>query len=260
MNHRYLSFMFCIISLVYAPCFMQSQTKKVSAEIVYDIPETESRADALDNALEEAHAEAIRRTFGSETGAKWVNDTKSPYIRYYIDSITGETSIFVEVCGKAKRVTKKEISLRIDTKRCLESGHCNKTTSFREGDILNIDFFSPVAGYLAVYLQDEDNNMFRLLPSVLNNKGSHEVKANMNYRNMLIPIGNGYIELIAFKPVEYNQLHFIFSPNPFTIPEDEEMDNELRYLEYSVYESWLARNRSRDNEMQVKTIEIEIRK
>ena len=125
--------------------------------------------------------------------------------------------------------------------------------------MLNIDFMSPKAGFLAVYLQDEDNNIFRLLPSVLNTKGIQEIRAYTNYESMFNQIKNNYIELITFKSVEFNQLHFIFSPNKFTIPLDEEMESGLRWLDYKKYQEWLSKNRTRDAEMQVHSIQLEIR-
>lgn len=261
---------------------LQAQTEKAvraEAEIVYYIPETESRKEALAKAIEEARAEAMRKAFGesvmqtsghvndkntihsnNEVKGKWLKDTHTPHIRYRIDSITGVTGIFVHVWGKAQKIKLQETNLKITTKRCTEEGHCTPTTTFHDRDILNFDFLSPVDGFLVVYLQDEDNNIFRLLPSVLSTKGIQEVRANTFYENMLIQMMNSYVELIAFNSVEFNQLHFIFSPNPYTIPPDEEMQSGLRWLDYQVFQEWLSKNRTRDIEMQKKTVRVEIRK
>ena len=270
---------YILILLLTGAGILQAQTvKTVRAEFTYYIPETESRKEALDRAVEGARAEAIRKAFGesvtqtsghvndkmtiygsTELNGTWLKDTKEPRIRYRIDSITGETAIFVQVWGKAQEIKRQEVNLKITTKRCTEKGECIATTSFDNGDILNIDFLSPKAGFLALYLQDEDNNMFRLLPSVINPKGIQEIRANRLYENMFDQIRNNFIELIALRSVEFNRLHFIFSPNPFTIPLDEDVDG-LRLLDYGVYQEWLAKNRTRDGEMQVTSVLLEIRK
>lgn len=271
-----------LILLLASAGIIQAQTgKTVRAEagIVYHIPETESRKEALVKAIEEARAEAIRKAFGesvtqtsghvnekmtiygnTEVNGKWLKDTQSPRVRYRIDSISGETAIFVHVWGKAQEIKRAEADLKITTKRCSEDGQCIQTTAFHDKDILNFDFLSPVDGFLAVYLQDEDNNMFRLLPSLLNTKGFQEIRANTFYENLLVQMMNSYVELIAFNTVEFNRLHFIFSPNPFTIPIDEEMESGLRWLDYQVFQEWLSKNRTRDTEMQDKTVLLEIRK
>jgi hypothetical protein len=270
---------YILILLITCATILQAQTvKTVRAEIVYYVPETESRKEALVKAIEEARTEAMRRAFGesvtatsghvnekmtiygnTEVNGKWLEDTKKPVVRYRIDSISGETGIFVKVCGKAQEIKRQETELKIAAKRCTDKGQCNVTTSFKNGDLLNIDFMSPKAGFLAVYLQDEDNNIFRLLPSVLNTKGIQEIRAYTNYESMFNQIKNNYIELITFKSVEFNQLHFIFSPNKFTIPLDEEMESGLRWLDYKKYQEWLSKNRTRDAEMQVHSIQLEIR-
>jgi hypothetical protein len=270
---------YILILLITCATILQAQTvKTVRAEIVYYVPETESRKEALVKAIEEARTEAMRRAFGesvtatsghvnekmtiygnTEVNGKWLEDTKKPVVRYRIDSISGETGIFVKVWGKAQEIKRQEIELKIAAKRCTDIGECFVTTSFKNGDLLNIDFMSPKAGFLAVYLQDEDNNIFRLLPSVMNTKGVQEIRAYTNYESMFNQIKNNYIELITFKSVEFNQLHFIFSPNKFTIPLDEEMESGLRWLDYKKYQEWLSKNRTRDAEMQVHSIQLEIR-
>lgn len=270
----------CIILLLLTGAgIIQAQTvKTVRADFTYHIPETESRLEARTKAIEGARVKAMRQAFGesvtqtsghvnekmtifgnSEVNGKWLQDTKAPLVRYRIDSVSGETAIFVKVWGKAQEIKRVEVELKIATKRCDDNGKCILTTQFQHKDLLNIDFLSPKDGFLAVYLQDEDNNIIRLLPSVYNTKGIQEIRANTVYRNMLDQSKNNEIILTALKPVEFNQLHFIFSPNPFTIPLDEELASGLRGLDFKKYQEWLSKSRTRDAEMQVKSILLEIR-
>ncbi len=271
---------FVLILFIAVTGINQAQmVKTVHAEYIYYMSETESRKEARIKAIEEARAQALRKVFGEsvtqtsghvnekmtvfgnmEVNGKWLKDTKDPVIRYRIDSITGETGIFVQVWGKVQEIKRQEADLEIATKCCTEDGHCLQTETFKDGDLLNFDFRSPEDGFLAVYLEDEDHNMFRLLPLVLNPKGIQEVRANTFYESMLPSLENAYIELRAYNTDEVNLLHFVFSPNPFSIPLDEDVGGGLRLLEYQVFQEWISKNRTRDAEMQDKKIMLTIRK
>lgn len=271
---------YIFILLLTGAGIIQAQTvKTVRADFVYHIPDTESRKEALTKAVEGAKTEAMRQAFGesvtqtsghvndkmtifgnTEVNGKWLKDTQKPVVRYRIDSITGETAIFVKVWGKAQEIRRQEVDLKITTKRCSSRNQCVPTTSFKHNDTLNIDFQSPKAGFLAIYLQDEDNNIFRLLPTPRSSKGVQEIRANQAYVNLFDQYKGNSVVLLAYNQVEFNQLHIIFSPNQFTIPLDKEVADGLRGLDFKVYQEWLSKNRTRDEEMQVHSIQIEIRK
>ena len=61
---------YILILLITFATILQAQTvKTVRAEIVYYVPETESRKEALVKAIEEARTEAMRRAFGESVTA-----------------------------------------------------------------------------------------------------------------------------------------------------------------------------------------------
>jgi hypothetical protein len=166
-----------------------------------------------------------------------------------------------ELNSKANKVA---LLLRNGTDSKYESG------DFRHGDDFYLLFKTPADGYLAVYLMDDSQNLFCLLPYRGDASGKTQVKAGKEY--VFFSAGHAAPESSAFvdeytmtctKSSEQNFLYVIFSPNEFTKANDSQTDSKLilpRELPFEDFQKWLAKNRSRDKDMKVETKSLTIRK
>ena len=69
------------------------------------------------------------------------------------------------------------------------------------------------------------------------------------------------LRITCDKDIENDRVYVIFSPNPFTKANDEQVSDYLpRQLSYEDFSKWLSKNRRRDPKMGLKVIRIEIRK
>ena len=79
----------------------------------------------------------------TEVNGKWLEDTKKPVVRYRIDSISGETGIFVKVWGNRCNLDATEQLVKAITTSCACVGVDDKITIFvteqgLEGSIIKL--------------------------------------------------------------------------------------------------------------------------
>lgn len=296
LNKKIFALVLCLIGLV-ANVNAQS-VKSVSAEYVYVQPENETLAQAKAKAIQKAKVQALADEFGtlieqsnftntregnlsfvsmgmSEVRGEWLGDTKEPEFTYAMNDI-GLRVITVKVWGKAREIVSAGIDvdaklLRLGT----EARH--EGSEFKEGDDFYALFSSPVDGYLTIYMMDEGDNASRLLPYANSSEMSYKIKANKEYlffSRKKLNEGDDVNEVDEYflnvsKPVEYNRVYFIFSPNEFVHPKDTQTGTitaggiKMRLphmLSFNDMQEWLLKNRSRDKQMQVVRKEIVIRK
>ncbi len=135
---------------------------------------------------------------------------------------------------------------------------------FKNGDDLYLSFQSPVNGYLAVYLEGEDGQVSCLLPYHNQKNGIYPI--NANHRYLFFDSGSAPVnekaQVVEYKMTcnnksELNQIYIIFSPNKFTKASDYAIQEGLpRQLPRKDFQAWLTMCRKRDNEMNVKKVEI----
>ena len=127
---------------------------------------------------------------------------------------------------------------------------------------------SPVDGYLAVYLLDEEGNAFCLLPYRNQSDGIYKVRANTPYiffsekdaplqeRSLI----DEYV-MTCEKAQEVNQIYTIFSPNPFIKSNDKDNGDALpRETDGESFQKWLAKVRRKDNSVNFSSKQITIAK
>lgn len=140
--------------------------------------------------------------------------------------------------------------------------------TFRDGNDIFLRFSSPVAGYLCVYLVDEEQNAFCLLPYMSRQTGSQPIEANRDYI-FFSPLYDKEAQeytLNCVRSSEQNILLVVFSPNEFTKAADKQggknfRDEQLpRELTYEALLKWLSRNQTKDPDMVVRRSIITIRK
>lgn len=296
LNKKIFALVLCLIGLV-ANVNAQS-VKSVSAEYVYVQPENETLAQAKAKAIQKAKVQALADEFGtlieqsnftntregnfsfvsmgmSEVRGEWLGDTKEPEFTYAMNDI-GLRVITVKVWGKAREIVSAGIDVDAKLlKNGIEARY--EDDEFKEGDEYYISFRSPVDGYLTIYMMDEGDNAMRLLPYSNSHEMSYRIVADKDYlffsrKNLNDGDDANTVDeyiLYAAKPVEYNRVYIIFSPNEFVHPKDSQSGSinangvklKLpRVLSFNDMQEWLLKNRSRDKQMQVVRKEIVIRK
>jgi len=259
------------------------KTVSICGEYTYIAPDNVSLEQARQTALDRAKLEALAEKFGttvsqsnstvvenkdgasnvrllsfggSEVKGEWIETTQDP--KYDISYAQGTMVVKVSVCGKAREIVGAGIDF---TSKVLKNGTEVKFESdnFRDGDALYLLFRSPTDGYLAVYLVDESQNAYCLLPYMNAPSGNARIKSGKEYVFFSeqnadkdeAAIVNEY-ELTTDKQAENNFLYVIFSPNEFTKANDKTGGEALpRQLSLADFQQWLAKNRTRDKDMKV---------
>lgn len=200
---------------------------------------------------------------GSDVNGEWIETLGEP--EYDVSIEKDFLVVTVKACGRVREI----VSAPVDFKALLlRNGTDDKfqDADFKEGDDLYLSFTSPVSGFLAVYLLDDDGEAYCLLPYSNMQDGIFPIEANRRYVHFsetLAPEGlpSTYVEeiyLTCDKPLEHNEVYIIFSPNKFTKVNDEvggldEASNLIlpRHLDNRRFHTWLAKCRKRDKEMRV---------
>ena len=280
-----------LFSLFTLPIFAQ-KLKTVEGEYTYYAPETVSLEEAKRTALERAKIKAVEDAFdalvsrynttqttirnghtdsnftsigGSEVKGEWIETIGEPI---YQTTYEGNMLVVkVKVKGRAREISAASIDFKA---RILCNGTEDKFESdnFKAGDDLYLSFTSPVAGFLAVYLVDSDNEAFCLLPYRNQKNGIYPIEANHRYlffnekespeseREFV----DEYV-MTCERTSENNYIYIIFSPNQFTKAADNNIDVALpRQLSFEDFNKWLVKYRKMDQEMVVKSNPITIQR
>ena len=172
----------------------------------------------------------------------------------------------VRVEGRARNYSTEKADIRFAFVRNIQD--IDPPVTFRDGNDFFLRFSSPVAGFLCVYLVDEAQNAFCLLPYMSRRTGSQPVEANTDYV-FFSPLYDREAQeytLSSERSSEQNLVLVIFSPNEFTKAADKQggknfRDEQLpRELTYESLLKWLARNQTKDPDMAVHSSIITIRK
>jgi len=274
------------------------KTVKVCGEYTYRAPENITPEQAKQIALERAKLQALADQFGttvtqqnttlvkneneksdisflslggSEVKGEWLEDIKIEYGKLYYEQ--GMQIVKVSVCGKAREITGAGIDFSAKVLNNTDSKY--ETDNFHNDEDLYLCFRSPVNGYLAVYLIDDSETAFCLLPYRNAPTGKVEVKAGKEYiffsekhadRNEKTIVDE--YTLSTEKTMEQNFIYIIFSPNEFTKANDaqatpalvERAGGELRELPFADFQKWLAKNRQKDKDMKVEIKNLTIKK
>lgn len=266
--------------------------KTVEGEYTYHAPNTMSPEQAQMTALERAKIQALADAFGtivsqynatqttnrnghsnidftsigtSEVKGEWIETIGEPIFQTTYEG--NMTIVTVKVKGRAREIRTASIDFKA---RILRNGIEDKFESdnFKAGDDLYLSFTSPVSGYLAVYLIDDNNEAFCLLPYRNQANGIYPIEANHHYlffseKNASEEerdIVDEYV-MTCEKNTENNYIYVIFSPNQFAKAADSNMDVALpRQLSFDDFNKWLVKYRKMDENMEVRTYPITIQK
>lgn len=291
MLYKMKRFLFLLVTLLASASIYAQKMVKVDAEYTYVAPENVSLEQAKQTALDRAKIQAIADEFGtivsqqnstivknqngessvdmlslggSEIKGEWIETLSDPL--YTIDYTPAGLAITVKVKGRIREIktAKVDFSAKI---LCNGTEERFERTDFRSGDDLFLSFRSPVNGFLAVYLVDNNSDAFCLLPYQGQTNGIYPVEANRQY--VLFSeehaskdeksIVDEYT-MTASESMERNQIYVIFSPNPFTKATDLMLSDGLpRQLNWEDFQRWLSKCRRQDKEMRVEKTIITIK-
>lgn len=264
-------------------CYSQ-KTVNVCGEYRYVAPDNVSPADAKRIALERARLEAMAKEFGTnvsqtnlstthikngetetdflsmggtEVKGDWLGDTQEPEINISYEQ--NSLVVTAKVCGKAREIVSSAVDLSIKVL-------CNGIESerFKNNDKLSVEFKTPVDGYLAVFLRDDNIDIVScLLPYENENGKARKIKRNetnvlLSTKDPIYPYREETI-LVTSQEQEFNTLVFVFSEKEFSMPNTENGEY-LPELSIEDFQKWLRRNRVKDNQMQTIERLVEIRK
>ena len=279
-----------LILLLCALSLFAGDIERVSAtyEYISDNP-NETPAQVETKAFERAKQKALEDKFGLDVSAvtssfvsnttgsnvlslggtsvrgEWIETTKEQVLEPAAFK-DGFWRIKVRVEGRARNNATEKADIRFTFVRDIQD--LESPITFRDGNDLFMRFSTPVAGSLCVYLVDEDQNAFCLLPYDNNASGAQVVEANREYIFFSEKYERGAQEytLNCARSSEQNVLFVIFSPNTFTKANDRKSgtnwrDEQLpRQLTYEAFLKWLAANQKKDASMVVRREIISIRK
>ena len=201
---------------------------------------------------------------GTSVRGEWIETTKQEVLEKSF--VNGFWVVKVRVEGKARNNTADKADIRFAFIKDVQD--LEAPVTFRDHNDLFMRFTSPVAGHLCVYLVDEAQNAYCLLPYMSQQSGSQAVKANKEYVFFSPRFDKNAQEytLTCERSSEQNALYVVFSPNAFTKAADKEggknfRDEPLpRELTYEALLKWLSKMQTKDPEMVVCTSVITIRK
>lgn len=272
-------------------CFSQ-KVRTVSGTYTYVVPENVDLERAKQIALERVKIQLIANEFGttisqsnitsaknsqsessidfvsigqSDVRGEWIETIGEPTIKAEVDN--NQLVVKVWIKGRIRETATAEVDFAAHV---LRNGTDDKfeATDFRDGDDLYLSFQSPVSGYVAVYLIDNDSQAFCLLPYSNQEQGMVKVKANQRYlffssqlaTSDLQPFVDEYT-MTCSRTQELNQIYVIFSPNAFTKAVDSRDALTLpRALSQKDFQQWLSKCRTKDKQMTLKRIDIVVKK
>lgn len=277
---------------IFTICCFSQKIKTVSGEYTYYVPENIDLEKAKQIALERVKVQLIADEFGtvvsqnnattvknsngksaidfvsvggSEVRGEWIETIGEPDFMPSFDN--GQMIIKVHIKGKIREIVSADINFKA---LVLRNGTEDKyeDDTFKSGDDLFLSFTSPISGYVAVYLVDNDGTAFCLLPYQNQEQGNVKINANERYvffSEKLSPQDlKAYVDeytMMCSHSQELNQIYVVFSPNTFVKATDGKREETLpRELSNEDFQKWLARNRTKDKDMTYKKIAISIRK
>lgn len=180
--------------------------------------------------------------------------------------VNGFWVVKVKVEGRARNYSTEKADIQYTFLKDVDD--MDAPVAFRDGSDLFLRFISPVAGQLCVYLVDETQNAYCLLPYMNNQTGSQRIDANKEYIFFSTKYDNDADEytLNCERSLEHNAIYLVFSPNDFTKAVDKQggknfRDEQLpRELTYEALMKWLAKNQTCDENMVVRREVVTIRK
>lgn len=261
--------------------------KTVQGSFTYYGNEDVSRAECKRRALEGARQAALAKEFGTivsqgitsgatvsnsdtneyyafmsstEVKGEWIADEGEPKYDISLDN-DGNLVVACTVRGKARAISNEAMDFASEVLKNAATRQA-ADTQFKQGDHMYLYFRAPADGYLAVYLLDDNQKAWSLLPYSGDPSSIVKIKKNQEYYFFDPEHGDGSCDVDVLKmtsrqSMERNEVYVLFSPNAFNKALDEQVDENLpRQLSLDDFSKWVSKIRHHDKKMNLKRIPI----
>lgn len=266
--------------------------EKVHGEYTYHVPDNVSLEEGKRIALERTKIQALADAFGtlvsqnnstivknengkssvdflsiggSDVKGEWIETIGDPKFDIFYES--NMLTIKVSIDGKAREIKNAAIDLEA---KLLRNGTEEKHESdeFRKGDDLYLYFKSPINGYLAVYLLDENTQqVFCLLPYKSSGEPAYKIIHDKPYvffschKAEENPSEVDEYTMTCEHSMEQNTIYIVFSPNMFAKAFAEDGSIGLpRQLPLKEFLKWLGKCKAKDTAIQIQCLTLKISK
>lgn len=279
-----LRYIFILLMLLNFLSISAQKIEKVHGKYTYHVPDNVSLEEGKRTAIERAKIQALADAFGalvsqnnstivknengkssvnflsiggSDVKGEWIETIGEPKLDIFYES--NMLTIKVSIDGKAREI--KNASIDIEAK-LLRNGTEEKYESdeFRNGDDLYLYFKSPINGYLAVYLLDENTQqVFCLLPYKSSGEPAYKIIHDKPYVFFSCqkaednPSEVDEYTMTCEHSMEQNTICIVFSPNMFAKAFAEDGNAGLpRQLSLKEFQKWLGKCKANDTSIQEK--------
>ena len=287
-----LRYVFILLMLLNLLSISAQEIEKVHGEYTYHVPDNVSLEEGKRTALERANIQALADAFGtlvsqnnstiiknengkssvdflsiggSDVKGEWIETIGEPKFDIFYES--NMLTIKVTIVGKAREIKNANIDFEA---KLLRNGTEEKFESdeFRNGDDLYLYFKSPINGYLAVYLLDENTQqVFCLLPYKSSGEPASKIVHDKPYiffscqKAEENPNEVDEYTMTCEHSMEQNTIYIVFSPNMFAKAFAEDGSIGLpRQLPLKEFQKWLGKCKAKDTNIQEKKKVITIEK
>ena len=212
-----------------------------------------------------AYSESFLSLNESSVRGEWIKTIEEKILEKSYVNGYWQVRVYVEGSAKSHSADKPQIQYAF-----INNLHDRENRKvYYDGDDVFLRFSAPVSGALCVYLVDEEQNAYCMLPYKSSTVGYQPIQANTNYIFFDNNEANRQADEYTLNTpygTEQNALYVIFSPNTFTKAVDQQAgknwrDEQLpRQLSYEDLMKWLAKNQTRDENMVVRREVISIKK
>lgn len=243
------------------------RAKQKALEEKFGVDVTNITNTILTNRSGKGKSESTSNVFSmGETAVRgeWVETLKEQVLEKSFSDGFWHVKVYVE--GNARNYSTEKVDIQYAFVRDIQD--VESPVTFRDGNDIFLRFNTPVAGQLCVYLIDEEQNAYCILPYASNSLGAQIVESNKEYIffSHRFDANADEYTLNCQHSTEQNMLYVVFSPNDFTKAADKQggknfRDEQLpRVLTYETLMKWLSRNQTKDPDMVVRREIITIRK
>lgn len=258
----------------------------VKGESTYYDDGNHSRVECMKLALEQAKIDALAKKFGTvvsqdimqadrivgnserndflllsstEVRGEWIADEGEPEYKFEHDA-NENLIVTCIVKGKAKPIDNDSAQFNSLVLRNGTDSR-NADINFNDGDSMFLDFQGSVDGFVAVFLEDEQKNVYKLLPYHDDQRTRFPVKKNLRYVFFSpdsAQKGENVDELVLTAPYnpEYNRVYVLFSPNQFSTPVMNQDPGQLPWMNSEDFSKWLIKIRKNDSSMGMKAMNL----